>query len=574
MVALTFLPANIIYAGNSSQKEAIMSIDELKPGMKGFGKTVFSGTKIETFDVEILGVLKNYDAKRDLILVKCSNDVVDKTGIISGMSGSPIYINGKIIGALSYAWAFSKDAIAGVTPIKEMLKLLDIDSPQNRTNRNVAVLSPTHRLTKSNTDREIKLAPIKTPLMVSGFDSNVFNIMGSEIDMLGMTPIQSGSIVDSTIVDSNELEPGSAIGVQLIRGDMSATAVGTVTYKRGKQILAFGHPFLQMGNLDMPMSGAYVHTILSNLSLSSKMASATKVLGRINQDRKAAISGIMGEYSEMISCHAEIDGSQKIEYDFEIVHNKLFTPNLCQMAFLSAILSTEKQAGELFVKLGLKIFADELDSPIILEDIYYDSNTGWYPVSQIMSPIRELLDNRFKEVHIKRIEFKAQLIDEPKVALIENLRVNRNSVSPGETIDVSVKLRPYLDKPFEKSISFKVPDSVKPGSKILVTACSSNQSSRLNSVRAAGKYKPANFNQLIELIKEVEPNNDLIIHVLLPGTGVTYKGEQFHELPPSILSVMTQPNYSGTEPLATEKVFHLQTDWVINGGQSILINID
>lgn len=562
-----------LYANNHDIYKDVLKLEHLKPGMKGYGKTVFSGTKIENFNVEILGILKNYDAKRDLILVKCTGEVVDETGVIAGMSGSPIYVNNKIIGALSYAWPFSKEAIAGVTPIKEMLNILENDPSKNSFNHNTRPLIPPTKLAKAYTNFDVKLAPIKTPLMVSGFDSNVFKFLGPEFDMLGMTPIQSGSSASMEIDTKHQLEPGSAVGVQLIKGDLSATAVGTVTYKKGNHILAFGHPFVQMGNLDFPMSGAYVHTILSSISLSSKMASATKVLGKITQDRKSGIAGVMGEFSKMIPCTSKIEGSQKIEYNFEIVQNNIFTPNLCQMAFLSTILATENQLGELYVKLGLKIFLDELDSPIVLEDIFYESNASWFPVAQIISPIQDLLNNRFKKINISKIEFSAKLIEKPMVAIIDDLTVDKSRVSPGDQVTVSVNLAPIYQKSLEKKIEFTIPETVKPGSKIMVTACSANNSSMLNVIRSSGKYKPTNFEQYIELIKEVEPNNQLIIHILFPSAGITLKGEKYPSLPLSILSVMTQPNYSGTDPLATEKVFHINTDWVINGGQSILINV-
>lgn len=572
-LSLVLLLSAASYAENKNVYNDVAGIEEIKTGMKGYGKTVFSGSTIETFGVEILGVLKNYDAKRDLILVKCSGPVVEKAGIISGMSGSPIYINGKIIGALSHAWGFSKEPIAGVTPIYDMLQILETELPKGSTDRNKSPITTKPHIIKADTNREMKLSPIKTPLMVAGFNSEVFNIMAPELDMFGMTPVQSGGNMETDENSTETLEPGSAIGVQLIRGDLSAAAVGTVTYVKGRNILAFGHPFMQNGNLDLPMTGAYVHTILSSLSLSSKMASPTKELGKITQDRKSAISGVLGEYTKMIPCYARIEGFRTTEYNFEVVDNRMFTPNLCRMAFLSAIMATEKNAGELYVKLGLKIFVEELEAPIVLEDIFYDADTSWFPVSEILSPVSSLLNNSFKLVNIKKIEFYAKLIDEPKVASIEDISVDKTIVSPGDTIKISVKLNPSTDKTIKKSIEFKIPSTVKPGSKIMVTACSANQSARLHFARSSGKYKPENFEQLIELIKEIEPNNNLIIHVLLPGTGISYKGEQFPELPLSLLSVMTMPNYSGTEQLSTEKIYHIKTDWVLMGGKSIFLNV-
>lgn len=547
-----------------------MGIEDIRPGMRGYGKTVFSGAEIETFDVEILGVLKNYEAKSDMILVQLSGPVIEKTGIISGMSGSPIYIDDKIIGALSYAWPFSKDPVAGVTPISDMLKVLDKDLlPDGKKDEFTPVIS---KANPSKTALEGALTPIKTPLMVSGFNNRVFDIMGSELAAFGMIPIQSGGTIDVNLDDEGNLMPGSAVAVQLIRGDMNASAIGTVTYRKGAHILAFGHPFLQMGDIDLAMSGAYVHTTLASHELSAKMASPTKMVGRISQDRRAAVAGIIGEFAKMIPCHVKIIGTDETVYDFEIVHNDLFTTNLCQMAFLSAILATEKQLGEIFVKFGIKIFIDEMKEPITIENIYYDSSSGLYPIMQITQPIMELLNNRFKRVRIERIEFDAQLIDKPKIAFIEEIRLDKNVVYPGDTVNVSVKLNPYnMNKSLEKAVDIGIPNDILPGSKILVTACSSNHSRLLDRERSPGKYKPSNFKQMIDLIKNVELNNELIIRVLLPKNGFSLGGMQFPSLPSSVLSIMAWPNYSGTEMLFTEDIYRIKTDCILEGDQSLLL---
>ena len=557
--------------------EEIMDVESIKPGMRGYGKTVFSGTKIERFNVEILGVLKNYDAKSDMILVQLTGPVVEKTGIISGMSGSPVYINGKIIGALSYAWAFAKDPVAGVTPIREMLDILD-RGPQLARNKvkhksgSLLIKAPSKTNTYNNT-----LKPIRTPLMVSGFDKNVFSIMGDKLDSWGMTPFQSGvmgSGISGNIKINEEdlLVPGAAVAAQLVQGDLNAAAIGTVTYRSGNNILAFGHPFMQMGDIDFAMSEAYVHTTLASRSLSAKMASPIRTVGRICQDRKAGIAGKIGEYAEMIPCTAEITGIKPILYDFKIIHNDLLTANLCQMAFLSSVLSTEKQMGEICMELSIKIYIESRIEPVKLENVYYDPGSGLLPIAQITQPINELLNNRFKRVQIKKIEFKARLIDEPKIAFIDSLHVDRNNIKPGASVKVKAKLMAFdKNSIIEKSVNIQLPDDILPGSKIMITACSAIHSNLLNRERSPEKFKPSNFKQLLDLIESRELNNELIIRILLPRYGISYKGLQFPSLPPSVLSIMTKPNYSGTEMLFNEKIYHIKTDWVVNGKQSIFI---
>lgn len=554
-------------------KDEIMGVEELRPGMKGYGKTVFLGTDIETFEVEIIGVLKKYEAESDMILVRLLGDLFEKTGIIAGMSGSPIYINDKLIGAVSYGWSFSKDPIAGVTPIHDMLKVL-ATKPLLKDHR---YKSPSYALNPTaapNRFGQGKLIPIKAPLMVSGFDSRVFEIMAPEFDMFGLIPIQSGGWsgnIASNDDNDEVLAPGSAITVQLIRGDINASSVGTVTYKDGNNILAFGHPFLQAGDIDFPLSGAYVYTTMANQSMSVKMASATKELGKINQDRKSAIAGVIGEFSSMIPCHIEIEGVQDAIYDFDIVRSNLFTPTLIQMAILSALLATEDQLKERIIKLELAIFIDELKSPITVNNIYYEATPVWFSIYDITQPIMELLDNRFKPVRIEKILLKAQIIDGRKIALIENIKVNKKTVKPGDLVNVSVLLRPYMSNIVEKTINIQIPFDVVPGSKILITACSADFNHYLDMARSTGRYKPANFEQLVDLIKGTESNNEAFVRVLYMGRGITYKGVSFPSLPSSLMYVMSLSNYSGVEQLAEEKVYRIDTEWVIQGNPSIML---
>ncbi len=348
-----------------------MDTDEITPGMKGYGKTVFSGNHIETFDVEILGVLKNWEARNDMILVKMTGGPLEKTGIIAGMSGSPVYVDNKLIGAVSHGWSFAKDAIAGVTPISAMLGVLKIDSNQRENtyagnnstwstslstqDSDVVARLRSHgliheRVLSKNTNSQqpftLSLVPIQTPLIVSGFDYRSLNRVSPLFNKLGRFSFQGNRGSSSQSADLHDFQPGSSVAVEIIRGDLSASAIGTVTYRDDNNILAFGHPIIQLGTTDLPMATAQVHTILASQSGSVKMASPGEIIGRITQDRRSAIAGRIGEYTQMIPCQTEIRGSLNIKYNFEIVHDKILTPILLQMAIESALIATEKSIGE------------------------------------------------------------------------------------------------------------------------------------------------------------------------------------------------------------------------------------
>ncbi|MFN3467658.1 MAG: SpoIVB peptidase S55 domain-containing protein, partial [Candidatus Brocadiales bacterium] len=344
--------------GNSPAADVFLNVDELRPGMKGYGKTVFFGDRILVFDVEILGVLKNWETKNDMILVKLSGGPLEKTGVISGMSGSPVYVEDKVIGAVSYGWGFAKEAIAGVTPIKEMLKVLEAGEAGARRELGAApdkdaplgtwesplepqeihqgqmkeTLASTLGGPQPKADVTLKMVPIKTPLVVSGFDQRVLKEMSEGLEKYGLFPVQGGGGSapggadtamglplaeggqalnqdgSGQVLETGKMVPGAAIATILAIGDINASAVGTLTYRSGDNFLAFGHPFIQAGKTDIPMAGAHVHAVIPIQSTSLKLASPTRILGKIFQDSKSALAGTLGRFSTMIPCTIKVVG--------------------------------------------------------------------------------------------------------------------------------------------------------------------------------------------------------------------------------------------------------------------------
>ncbi|MGR3309222.1 MAG: SpoIVB peptidase S55 domain-containing protein [Candidatus Brocadiales bacterium] len=588
------------------KEQLFLDVDALKPGMKGYGKTVFSGKNIERFDIEVIGVLKNWEAKTDMILIQMSGASLDKTGIIAGMSGSPVYIDDKLIGAVSYGWTFAKDAIAGVTPIKDMLNVLHnidvecekpniiageerlqyqdviIQGEKERRQRGKEVKRDLFASLPPNLFAHGKLVPIKTPLVVSGFDGRVLERMGRELGKYGLLPVQGGAgnpggtWVGGALSDSiGDFQPGAAVAAVLIQGDLNAASIGTLTYKEGNNIVAFGHPFFHTGTTDLPMSMAHVYTIIANQSTSFKVAAATDVIGRISQDRKPGIAGTIGEYARMISCEVEVNGAQSARYNFEIVHDKILSPNLARWAIESALLATEKRAGPKMVRLRLAIQLEGRHKPIEIENTYYVVSARWDPIYDITSPIGTLLNNPFKkDVKINKISLNAYVFDTRRTAYIENVKVSKRTVKPGETIQVNVTLRPFASQTVQKTVSFQIPNDIVPGSIISLTACDSQYSQSLKRLRAPDIFKPKNFDQLVDLIETTEKRTNLIVRVRLSKRGITCQGQSFPSLPSSILSIMTSSNQSGVGILCDEIVLRIETDWVLSGMQSLPLIVE
>jgi len=579
--------------------ENIMNTEEIVPGMRGYGKTVFTGDRVELFNVEVLGILRNWEAKSNMILIRMSGDPLEKSGIIAGMSGSPVYIDNRLIGAVAYGWSFAKEAIAGVTPINEMKStLLDIrvqekdisltsadwelpSFPQNEPEPGSPVTPLMSQELIQGSSGNMKLTPILAPLVVSGVNGEVLQKMQPLFNTYGLYPVQGGSYVSVTslsgkgdsISEKDKLVPGASVAAILVKGDLSAAVVGTVTYVEGDNVLAFGHPFLQTGTADLPMASAYVYAILTSQSNSVKMASPREILGRIHQDRRSGIAGILGESSRMVPCRIEVEGSQNLAYDFEIIDNKLLTPSLVLMAAQSAVLSTERRLGEKSVNIKLSALIDGYEKPVVIENVFYELDPSWFPLNHIVQPFTMILNNQFQKVRVNRIDLKIKVLDARKTAYIEAIKVNKKQVEPGGTLQVDVRIKPFTGESFYQTVMMQIPEDTLPGSALNVTACDATYGQALNMGRSAGKFLPTNFEQLLHYIENMERNNTLMVRVLLPKKGVTYKGEGFPSLPTSILSIMSVSNQSGIGPLFDEVISRVPTSYVLNGNQSIPVSV-
>lgn len=579
--------------------ENIMNIDEIVPGMKGYGKTVFTGDRVEMFNVEVLGILRNWEAKSNMILIRMSGDPLEKSGIIAGMSGSPVYIDNRLIGAVAYGWSFAKEAIAGVTPINEMKSTLlnipvqekDISLasadwelpsfPQNESEPGSRVTPLVSQELIQGSSGNMKLMPILAPLVVSGVNGEVLQKMQPLFNTYGLYPVQGGSYVSvsplsgkgDSISEKAKLVPGASVAAILVKGDLSAAVVGTVTYVEGDNVLAFGHPFLQTGTADLPMASAYVYAILTSQSNSVKMASPQEIIGRIQQDRRAGIAGILGESSRMVPCRIEVEGSQNLAYDFEIIDNKLLTPSLVLMAAQSAVLSTERRLGEKSVNIKLSAQIDGYEKPVVVENVFYELDPSWFPLNHIVQPFAMILNNQFQKVRVNRIDLKIRVLDTRKTAYIEAIKVDKKQVKPGDTLQVDVRIKPFTGESFYQTVLMQIPEDALPGSTLNVTACDATYGQALNMGRSAGKFLPTNFEQLLHYIENMERNNNLMVRVLLPKKGVTYKGEGFPSLPTSMLSIMSFSNQSGIGPLFDEVISRIPTAYVVNGNQSIPVSV-
>ena len=312
----------------------IMTVDELKPGMKGTGRSVFFGTEIKEFDVEVVDIMRHVWPRGDMILCRLSGQGLEESGLVAGMSGSPVYIDGKLVGAVSYAWSFAKEPLAGVTPAAQMLEIWNepdrSESPGG---------SRSGRTARSGGLAGLSALPL--PVALSGFTPALAELVGPALKGFDLLPVGAAGVLGAT-ADTSALVPGAAVGVALVSGDVQLSGIGTLTCREGNRILAFGHPMSRAGNVRMPMVGGVIHSVVPSVASSFKLFSPTAPLGTINQDRLAGVGGYIGPVPAMLPVTAVVSSPSGLDtYRFRIVEQEQLAPTLAAVGLTDVVYQTE-----------------------------------------------------------------------------------------------------------------------------------------------------------------------------------------------------------------------------------------
>ena len=366
-----------------SAQTNLFPLKDVKPGMRGTGKTVFSGNQIEEFQVEILGVLENIGPKESLILARLSGGPLEHTGVMQGMSGSPVYIDGKLLGAVAMAFPYAKDPIAGIRPIEQMIRVGTASgaAPLQRASISLEDRDLTRVLPKPQPSLagEARLVDIATPVAFGGFSRGTLETFAPQLRALGLEPrqgITAGADIGPRMGNPADLKPGSMISVQLMAGDLSVGADGTLTHIEGNRVYAFGHRFLAVGSTALPFARSEVITLLPNLNTSFKLSTAKEWMGTIDQDRDTAIAGELGRRAPMVPVSIGISrGARQIEsYRMQMVNDPLLSPLLIQMAVFSAIDATERSVGASSIRVSGQIEFQNAPAAVRLNNIFSADN--------------------------------------------------------------------------------------------------------------------------------------------------------------------------------------------------------
>jgi hypothetical protein len=605
-IMLVFSIAPRLYA----QTSQLMSINDVRPGMRGYGKTVFQGTKIEQFDAEILGVLKNFAPKQDMILARLSGGPLEHTGVIAGMSGSPVYIDGKIIGAVAFAFPFAKDPIAGIQPIHQMLDLLDLkpgvvqqaggrasgtlpsESPASFVMGQLQKLAqgrPIHELllpqsmtanATQNTGASPSLMRIQTPLLVSGVSQAALQQFAPFFSAFGFIPVQAGGAGSAAGLPaaSAKLEPGSSVNVELIRGDLSWSANGTVTYVDGNKVYAFGHPNLQAGPTDVPMSAGYVISLLPNIQNSFKMAVPLEVVGAFRQDRSTGIGGLIGERSKMIPVNVKLTtaGNTVNQYSFEVADDRFLTPALMNFSVFSSITASERSLGELTLSVNGRIQLKDHDAINIGNVFSADNNGALMASSAAVSPVQYLLASGYDGVVIEKVDLEIKSVDRKTNAALDRITVDKSEVAPGDTVMLTAFLRQSNGAMVVERYPVLIPTGLPAGAVQLLVGDGTTVTSA--ELRRGPSSVPNGLQQVINELNKLRKNDRLYVKILNSDPGVMIGGEELPSVPPSLAAIIntdrsSSRSVSGTRSSTIREYELPQSKYVIQGQRALNLTV-
>jgi hypothetical protein len=550
----------------AAEKPEILPLDQVKPGMKGFAYTIFAGDQIEKFDLEVIGVMPNLlGPKQSIILVELKGPKVEHTGVVAGMSGSPVYIDGKLVGALSLRFGiFTKEPLAGVTPIENILEVQPAgETPKTASaeapRAEVSALSgeapgaeasapkqypvPAELAQRTGLGSGAYLAPIEAPLVFSGFQPAAISRFAGQLEAYGMVATQGGTAAPRP--DDARIAPGDMLGMVLVQGDLSIQAACTVTLLVGDRVFVCGHPLFGFGPVEMPMARARVLTTLSSELASTKIVNMGGVIGSFTQDRLTAVMGRLGAAPRMIPVELTIvTPSQQRQFRFELIESAKLTPLLVAIStFNGLVANTAYSEGNTFRLTGGIDIAGH--TRVNLENMFAPTDLavpdGAFVASAVQSVFTRIFSNPYEAARIERVTVRVESIPERRWATIESAWSEKSEAQPGEAVNVKVLLRPYRGAPFIQEIPITIPPQAARGTQLRILVSDSEQLNRMTRLfTLAPQGRLAGLEQLITLFNRERRNNRLYVTLLQPTPTLLVEDKELPNAPLSEINVLDQ----------------------------------
>ena len=589
-----------------------MPVDEIEAGMRGTGVTVFDGATRERFDVHVLGVLTNVlGPRRSLIVARLEGGPLARTGVIQGMSGSPVYIDDRLVGAVSYALgSFSREAIAGITPIEEMAAT--DATPLRAARRSSMPSQPVQDVTRDTLVDVVRsafqpaepfarrpgdvrgaglgtvdagrlgalLRPIATPLVLSGFAPEMHDLWRAAFDAGGLVPTVGGvrAGAPSNEDDGRSLEPGDSIGASLIQGDLAIAGTGTVTLVEDGRVYAFGHPFYNLGRAQLPMTRAHVTTLLPSLAISSRLATIGPVLGTIDQDRSTGIYGSLGSGPELIPVTLSITAADRRlseRFEFEIIDDPLFTPILTLTGVLNTFLSWTRDIApsSTYEVAGTAALGGGHDE-VVFRNVFTGQSAAFSAALSATTPLMSLLGNRFEPVAVERIDVGIRTYERPRTATLERVRIDADRIRPGDTVPIRIVARTLDGEAIARTVSVTVPRDAS-GSLQLLVADAATLDRRETQV-GRQPHQARSLPQLIRALNAGRQQDRLYVQLLASRPGAVVRGQARTSLPPSVLAVLDSDRGGDVTRLreATIGEWEVPIGYVTSGSRQLSLMVE
>ncbi len=573
-----------ILPDHAPEKTVIFPLSEVKRGLHGVAYTVFEGVNPEPMEVEILGLLKNaLGPGQDMILARLHGTKPEYTGVVAGMSGSPVYIDGRLLGALSYRIGqFSKEPIAGITPIERMLELRDGDrGGENSQVSEARLRNGAPRLVEVSEGKAIggygEVTPIETPLVFGGFSQEAVERFGDRFKAMGLTPVAGLGGSDGAAKQPEPLVPGSAVSAILVEGDLSMSGTCTVSYVDTTHLLACGHPITQFGAVSMPMTKAEVLATLPSPLNAFKIINTTETVGAFTEDRTSAIMGRFGEVARMIPVSVEVKPSAGKAHTthFQVLDNKELTPSAMLVSVYQSLQQTNNAAAEVSYRISGELDVQG-EPPVKLEGIMAPNelnpaaiNTALY----INDRFGRIYANAQEQPVVSGLRLTVEMIGDRKTAVIEEARLSRTQARAGETVDVEVTLRPYQSAPEVVRIPVTIPAGAAPG-EVRIAVTDSAAADRMTELQGRGRSLP--LRDMVDEMNRSHGNDGVYVTLLEHEAQAVLEGGAMAAVPLSMANVL--------EPLKAEQRMQLTgetpvelgsatTGYAVSGMQVLTIHI-
>lgn len=664
-----------------------MPVSDVQPGMKGVGKSVFRGISIEEFGVEIIGVIERARPAGNLILFRGDGEVLEHAGIIQGMSGSPVYIDGKLVGAVAFAYPGAKDPIGAITPIGEMVALWDgglgpaapgpfpslgdaakspsgsagggapMSAPNGSASSGAAggsasslasaSLSSGGGVSSQSTmgqyfdfdrtwsafvhsdaatgafgpletgaadetalrrtddgpsgsgswnggvalDASVSpslgnatggLVPIGTPLCFSGWDPSLNDEITNVFARLGMpaAPV-TGSVSAASGSSSRyegvpRLEPGSAIGLRMIGGDADLVAIGTVTHVEGDQVVAFGHPMIQAGDVSFPMTGAWIHTVLANRNVSMKMGSSTNLLGGIWNDRRPGIAGLHGAVPDQLPVSVDVvnSGEGTEHFRYTLARNPLLTPFFLPWTVTNSYLASGWVTGDASIRTEVDVYYNGGEVVRRVERIGADA-PGTSLGASITLPAVLLSINPWETVRVDSMSVRVDYERGNPQATVVDVRSSQRRAHPGDVVQIDVELQPFRGEPQVETFDVEIPPAWA-GRMLRFYVGANAEFASWDEDRVPEKFVPHSLEQMVGMIERMPDDSNLTLRVYDGQDGALLQGVELSGLPPSLAAPSAQGSRPGgiqvTQAALLEER-HMETRWVLSGGNVVSVQV-